>query len=95
MSKKNPFNNTVRPAMQNNNNNLNTINQVRSAFSSNPNHNYLKTSSDYATMSVPYNKPFSLTNRDYQAQNNFSNSVRNILFKLIIQEMLLKKEDQE
>ena len=75
MSKKNPFNNTVRPAMQNNNNNnINTINQVRSAFSSNPNHNYLKTSSDYATMSVPYNKPFSLTNRDYQAQNNFNNS---------------------
>ena len=74
MAKKNPFNNTVRPAMQNNNNNLNTINQVRSAFSSNPNHNYLKTSSDYATMSVPYNKPFSLTNRDYQAQNNFNNS---------------------
>ena len=46
MAKKNPFNNTVRPAMQNNNNNLNTINQVRSAFSSNPNHNHLKTSSD-------------------------------------------------
>ena len=74
MAKKNPFNNTVRPAMQNNNNNLNTINQVRSAFSSNPNHNYLKTSSDYTTMSVPYNKPFSLTNRDYQTQNNFNNS---------------------
>ena len=74
MAKKNPFNNTVRPAMQNNNNNLNTINQVRSAFSSNPNHNHLKTSSDYATMSVPYNKPFSLTNRDYQTQNNFNNS---------------------
>ena len=60
MAKKNPFGNQVRSAIQKNNSNINTINQVRSAFSSNPNLNKLnstgilnKTSSNYSTMSTP------------------------------------------
>ena len=81
MAKKNPFGNQVRSAMQKNNSNINTINQVRSAFSSNPNLNKLnstgisnKTSSNYSTMSTPYNRPFTSNNPNAKSQNNFNNT---------------------
>ena len=81
MAKKNPFGNQVRSAIQKSNSNINTINQVRSAFSSNPNLNKLnstgilnKTSSNYSTMSTPYNRPFTSNNPNAKSQNNFNNT---------------------
>ena len=89
MTRQNPLSNVVRPAMNENiNNNMNNINQVRSAFTVNPNINAInnnliqtKTSSDYSTMTMPYNKPSYMNNRNYFTQipnqinqNNFNNT---------------------
>ena len=81
----NPFTNAVRPAM---NENINNINQVRSAISVNPNQNLLnnnkiqpKTTSDYSTMTMQYKKPYYTNNGNlaFQTpnplmQNNFNNT---------------------
>ena len=87
MTAKNPFGNVVRPAMQyNTNNNMNNINQVRSAFSINQNQNTqnntnYKTTSEYSTMTMQYNRPYSMANTQYAYQtpnpnmaNNFNNT---------------------
>ena len=83
---KNPFGNVVRPATQTNtNNNMNNINQVRSAFTINPNPNIVnniqnqnKSFSNYSTMTTPYNRTYGMANNKYVAQipnqNNFSNT---------------------
>ena len=82
----NPFTNAVRPAM---NENINNINQVRSAISVNQNQNLLnnnkiqpKTTSDYSTMTMQYKKPYYTNNGNlaFQTpnplmQNNFNNKL--------------------
>ena len=81
----NPFTNAVRPAM---NENINNINQVRSAISVNPNQNFLnnnkiqpKTTSDYSTMTMQYKNPYYTNNGNLSfqtpnplIQNNFNNT---------------------
>ena len=89
IARQNPLSNVVRPAMNENfNNNMNNINQVRSAFTVTPNINAVnnnliqaKTSSDYSTMTMPYNKSPYMNNRNYvlqtpnpMNQNNFNNT---------------------
>ena len=80
MMTKNPFGKAVRPAVQNNQiNNTNNVNQVRSAFTNNPNINPAniniqnKTTSDYSTMTMPYNRSYSMSNNEYLFQTPNSN----------------------
>ena len=84
LTEKNPFGNVVRPAMQNStNNNMNNINQVRSAFTINPNTNIVnnlnvqnqyKATSNYSTMTTPYNRTYAGYVAQTPNQNNFNNT---------------------